>query len=207
MVICFKIKGVLTIKIREMKNLFTTTILLLIIIGCNNKSVVNNQNNPPINSSNSVEKPIKIDTKVFADSVLKGLKRPSDDDATFACMDSLTSNNSRTRDFYWQVFQVILDKSDGALSEVVGADLIDYFVKYPREFAMKYAKLGKNRRDKCIFFVASEYYLSIETEGEINEIFKKIKLSCRDCKSTEIGVLEKFEKDVLIEVKNLKAND
>jgi hypothetical protein len=190
-----------------MKSLIKTTILLLILIGCKNKSVVINQNNHSINTSNKDEITIKIDTKEFANNVLKGLKRPSDDSLTFACMDSLTSNNPQTRDFYWQVFQVILDKSDGALSEAVGGYLIGYLEKYPREFAKKYTNLNEKRRDKCIHFVSSEYYLSVETDGEVNENFKKIKLSCTDCKAAEKGVLDKFEKDVLVEIKLLKAND
>jgi hypothetical protein len=160
-----------------------------------------------IDTLKSVEKSLQFDTKEFANDILKGLKKPSDDDLTFACMDSLTSNNPQTRNFYWQVFQVILDKTDGALSEVVGSYSMGYLEKFPNEFVRKYAKLNKKQRDMCISLVASEYYLSVETDEEVNKIFNKIKLSCNDCKTTEKDILGKFEKDILAEIKLLKAND
>lgn len=45
---------------------------------------------------------------------------PSDNKITFDCMDSVSSGNANTREYYYPVFLKKLDKADGALAEVVG---------------------------------------------------------------------------------------
>jgi hypothetical protein len=142
-----------------------------------------------------------IGTKAFANKLLQGLTKVSDDNLTFACMDSLASNKVEIRDFYWQVFQVILVKSDGALSEAVGSYLIAYLQKYPSEFTKRYSKLNKTLKLKCVHFVAYEEYFM----DEIDELkMQRIMQFCKHCQSKEKNIMAKFAKEVLTEVKNMK---
>lgn len=53
-------------------------------------------------------------------------------------MDSISANQKEVRDYYFPVFQKIVGKSDGALSEVVGAYLLIYIEKFPKEFSNRY---------------------------------------------------------------------
>jgi hypothetical protein len=109
--------------------------LSMLIQGCQNhvenKPIPQNAQVVKDTPSNKGNEKATIDTKAFGDKVLKGLVTVSDDELTFACMDSLTSNNAQTRSFYWEVFKVILKQSDGALSEVVGANAYAFLQKYP----------------------------------------------------------------------------
>jgi hypothetical protein len=181
-------------------------IALLLFVSCQSKPTNINQKNNSIESLLTVNKSNNkdtIDTNEFANKVLMGLAKVSDDNPTFACMDSLVSNNVKTRDFYWQVFQVILKKSDGALSESVGSYLITYLQKYPKEFAKRYSKLNNERQSKCVHFAAYEYYFSEESEKKI----VTIKQSCENCNSKEKSIMEKFLKEISAEINELKEDN
>ncbi len=188
-----------------MKEIIILSIGLLFFINCDHTASKTNQNNDSIDTIKRVENIIKIDTndtREFADKLLKDLDRPSDNQQTFACMDSLVSNKIKTRDFYWQVFQVILTKSDGALSEVVGVYLIAYLEKYPLEFTQRYKKLDKKLQSKCVHYTASELYFD-----ESNIALTTILYSCKNCKNAEKTALEKFIDEVRTEITNLIQND
>ena len=58
---------------------------------------------------------------------------------TFALMDSLSSPNKATRDLVFPAFKVVVEKSDGALAEVVGQYALKYLEAYPKEFAERYS--------------------------------------------------------------------
>jgi hypothetical protein len=153
-----------------MKNLIQLILILLLFINC---KANNHSNKHDVSFSNTTSKADTIGTKEFGEKLLKGLIQPSDDNPTFACMDSLTSENKINRDFYWSVFQIILKKSDGALSEVVGSYLKRYLEKYPKEFANRCNVLGKEFKSKCIHFVAYED-LMIENESKNDEYYQKV---------------------------------
>jgi hypothetical protein len=181
-------------------------IVILLFISCQSKQINTTQKNNSIDSLTTLTHAHKrdtIDTKVFANKLLRGLAKVSDDTPTFACMDSLTSNNVETRDFYWQVFQVILKKSDGALSEVVGGYLLAYLQKYPDEFAKKYSKLNKELKSQCVHFAAYEYSFSDENDKK-NQIKAPV---CEQCNSKENGVLDTFFKEISVEVEEIRKDN
>jgi hypothetical protein len=72
------------------------------------------------------------------DLIISDSIAPSDNFVTFELMDSLNSDNKEARDFYFHVFEKIVKKSDGALSEVVGAYAQQYIENYPAEFFQRY---------------------------------------------------------------------
>lgn len=61
-------------------------------------------------------------------------------------MDSITSDKKEVRDFYFAVFQKIVEKTDGALSEVIGSYVLNYVKKYPREFSGRYTCCSKLKK-------------------------------------------------------------
>jgi hypothetical protein len=63
-----------------------------------------------------------------------GLFVASFDSITFSIIDSLLTKNNQTRPFYLFVFNQILKKSDGALSEHIATISEKYFDSYPCEF-------------------------------------------------------------------------
>lgn len=188
-----------------MKKLFVA-IGFLLLVSYQNKADNTTKNVNELNSSMkifNVQTSDTISTKEFANKVLKGLAKVSDDDVTFACMDSLTSNDTKTRDFYWSVFKIILVKSDGALSEAVGSYLIAYLQKYPKEFTKRYTQLNEDLKGKCVHFVSFEYYASNEGDTEV----QTLKDVCKNCSSKEKNAMIKFAKEVLMEVEGIRKQD
>jgi hypothetical protein len=51
---------------------------------------------------------------------------PTDNEQTLACLDSLQSKNTESRNFAFQVYKAVVKKSDGALTEVICGYIKDY---------------------------------------------------------------------------------
>jgi hypothetical protein len=188
-----------------MNKIISGTIGLLLLIGCQNKPSSITQKANSIDSLiiiKEISSKNTIDTKEFANKLLKGLAKVSDDNPTFACMDSLTSNSIQTRDFYWDVFKIILTKSDGALSEVVGAFMIVYIQKFPNEFTKRYSKLNNVLKSKCVDFAAYEYTFSEESETELQLVTQY----CKNCKPKEKSIMNKFVEEISAEIIRLKES-
>src|SRR5262249_49773758 len=124
------------------------SVLLLMEFSYNNYAAI--ENKPSMSISQLDEKQIKDDSlrdpynyyyltdiplRHVAILLLTDSIEPSDNEITFDCMDSISSNNKESREFYFPVFLKILDKADGALAEVVGNYVIKYVEKFPKEFS------------------------------------------------------------------------
>lgn len=130
---------------------------------------------------------IEVANLILIDSIL-----PMDDEVTFNCMDSLSSENSDTREFYFPVFKKIVNKSDGALSEIVGQYIMKYINKFPKEFAIKSKSLNEEEIKKWAFFVAYEMYFDYETPQKAQEWMRRIISNCIDCDSAQTEKLLEF---------------
>jgi len=86
------------------------------------------------------------DLRTSARLILSDSISPSDNFITFSSMDSITSDQKEVRDFYFPVFQKIVEKTDGALSEVIGSYVLAYVKKYPKEFSDRYKCCSKAKK-------------------------------------------------------------
>jgi hypothetical protein len=118
----------------------------------------------------------------------EGKWEASDDDHTFAMLDSVMTRNVETRPFYFYLFNRVMKIADGALAEYVGMICARYFHQYPCEFmAMQADATYDVDVSRWAEFIALELYLS--------ESFKKYsaELKTKDCSSKE---LTSFLKDI-----------
>jgi hypothetical protein len=195
-----------------MIKIFHLTIGILCCLSCNQapKKVAQNSNTKDTVrlSATNVQPKIVFETKQFAEQLLNGTAKASDNEPTFACMDSFFAKNRQTRDFYWQVFEKIAHKSDGALSEAVSVYIQKYVEAYPIEFAHRYESSSQEFKTECIFHAASEHAISKEN-APIQEVEKYyediIRQKCKNATPNEIKVLNDFVKAVLKDFK--KMND
>jgi hypothetical protein len=104
---------------------------------------------------------------------LKGSLQPADNHVTFALMDSLSSANKATRDFVFPAFKVIVEKSDGALSEVVGLYAMNYVEAYPKEFAERYS-CCLEELSQLTNYIGYEIMMSQEPTSEYKQLLEKI---------------------------------
>jgi len=74
--------------------------------------------------------------------ILNDSIKPSDNLVTFCILDSISSTNKATRDFFFPVYKKIVKQSDGALADMVAGKTKQYIEKYPNEFAERYACCG-----------------------------------------------------------------
>jgi len=116
-------------------------------------------------------------------------------------MDSLSAENAPTRAFYFPVFNKIVRKSDGALSEVVGQYIMKYIEAFPKEFADKYKSLHEDALKSWASYVAYElnflYGTPEQAEGWMADIISK----CTNCDKDQKNRLQKFNKLCILSMK------
>ncbi|MBB6611895.1 hypothetical protein H7F15_12660 [Pontibacter sp. Tf4] len=105
--------------------------------------------------------------------ILKDSLQPADNHVTFALMDSLSSSNKATRDSVFPAFKVVVEKSDGALSEVVGLYAMKYVEAYPKEFAERYSCCPVEL-SQLTNYIGYEIMMSEEPTSEYKQLFEKI---------------------------------
>jgi hypothetical protein len=123
-------------------------------------------------------KTVKVDTakiKKYAQQILENKISPSDDDETFECMNQLLIENQKDLDFYFNVFRVIVKKSDGALSEVIGQYVMGLLKSKPDFFIEQYSEFKLEEQQRFIEFMAYEFYFTEpEHIAEINQYFTEV---------------------------------
>jgi hypothetical protein len=176
-----------------MKKLLQIIFLVqFIFISCNKKSE-RKSDNEKVNFEKHLTKEeviivkpkSQIDTtaiRKYAELILKDEINPSDNDETFECIKQIFTNDKNNLEFYFKVFRVIVEKSDGALSEVIGLEIMN-FIKYnPDFFIEQYSKFTLEEQQKFVGFIASEFYFTepehnSEIDKYFNEVNSKIKQS------------------------------
>lgn len=118
---------------------------------------------------------------------------PSDNKITFDAMDSLSSSNQKTRDYFFKVFIKILDKADGALSEVIGSYTINYIEKYPKEFIERTSKIDVKYFECFASFTG--YELGFSNDQGSNWL-DSLNYRCSNCDFSQLKKFGNFRKIV-----------
>lgn len=122
----------------------------------------------------------------FGQRVLDNEIQPKDNIETFACLDSIDDENAQTREFFFRVYRIIAQKSDGALTDAVGSYTKSYFQTFPQEAMDRFKKLSKSEKEHRIHNLAYEFYASgLEYEEDINNYFGSIYDACEECKKDD----------------------
>ncbi len=129
----------------------------------------------------------KVGQLILADSVM-----PLDNGVTFKCMDSILSDHITTRDFFFPVFLKILDKADGALSEVVCLFTKNYIERFPKEFSRRYAYFTNTQIDQWAFYTRYELGFVYDNKAKAESWMTSIIKKCTSCDSTDIKHLADF---------------
>ncbi len=134
--------------------------------------------------------------RIHAKRILDGEITPIDDNLTISCLDSLLSTNPSTREYYSVVFSVIISKSDGALSEIIGQYCINYLDMFPKEFITHYQVQSANNKELYANVIAFEFYAEA---ADFNQAYLSLKKFICAIKSREemdkkdianIGIIE-----------------
>ncbi len=147
----------------------------------------------PAKDTSVVESPRTIEElQAYAIAILSDSIEPGDNSMSLRCLDSLLSENPDTRAFYFDVYLVMANKSDGALSELVTAAGVDYLAKYPNEMLLKYELASQEDKELIADNLAFEFYASGGTIAEeVGEFFRKINKQVKPAQQKLAGSLKK----------------
>jgi hypothetical protein len=164
-------------------------ILILTSCGSKNSSIVDNEEKA--DSSNlKVLKLQRLDIRAFGQGIIDGKIRPSDNNETFACLDSINNPNPSTRKFFFEVYRIIAKNADGALSEVIGEYLQPYLQTFTKEALDNFSTLDKTEQEIFIGNLAYEFSMSDNNfKSEIESYFTDISKTCKDCKTYDKSLL------------------
>jgi len=137
--------------------------------------------------------------KEVAQMILDNKCQPSDNYITFSVMDSLLSQKSEDRKFYFRVFLNILEKADGALAEAVGLPAMNYVEKYTTEFIQLLTSISNDQLDSWASVIGIELFLSSQDDpmkdGEV--YVEKLELNCLSLNENEKARLRKFNEIII----------
>jgi len=161
-------------EIEEIQNEALTDLLTDDIIDVKSDSIQIEDANATKKKAIKEKMPPEIDSEFSIDSAAKLILLGwnfwdfNDDNLVFSIMDSLLSEDTRTRLYYLPVFINIMKFSDGYVSEAVGGYSMRFVEKYPDEFIKLIDTTSDEAVNQFAFFIGSEIYLSSESEQEIS---------------------------------------
>jgi hypothetical protein len=165
-----------------------------------NRWFVDSINNKPVNFYLNHDEIDKY-SKLF----YRGQFAASDDDLTFAFLDSVLTTNTVKRDFYVYVLNSVLKLADGALAEVVGSYCRSFLEIYPCEFIeLKTNKLYSDNYDVWIYFASEEYYFDNDPVSSVNSAINSMKVIMEKNCFSEKNELDIIQIQLLARIKELE---
>ena len=114
-------------------------------------------------------------------------------------IDSLNSINKTKRKYYFKVFNKIMEKADGYVSEAIGMSALKYTSNHTQEFINWSKELKPVQFDSWAYHVGVEISLSNVSNGEEVEDLEKgmsyaklLRENCKTCDKVEKKRLENF---------------
>lgn len=100
---------------------------------------------------------------------------PTDNNVTLSIMDSIVSGNLESRNYFSNAFDVIIIKSDGALSEVIGQYCINSIYNNPNEL-INWLYIGKleSTPESIVGYITYELVLANDPKKEKEDLINKI---------------------------------
>lgn len=117
-----------------------------------------------------------LELREVAQLIVKGSIDPSDNIVTLSIMDSVVHGSLESRNYFSNAFGIILIKSDGALSEVIGQYCINSIHNNPNEL-LSWISAGKlpSRPESIAAYITYELVMSNTPNKDKEELINKIK--------------------------------
>jgi hypothetical protein len=186
-------------------------LLLLILIACTNNQtpkeytdIIDSTNLTQVEISN----PITLDsihddrsyyylsnipTKDFAELYLKDSIITNDYKKLYDCLDSLSSNNTDTRNYYFKVLMYALDNLEVVFHQSMGIYLVKYIDKFKFEFLVG---LSKMKNEQIRFYAQGiQEYLS-QTQDKGDKWINNLKLLEKNSTPEQFKKLDLFFKEI-----------
>jgi hypothetical protein len=158
-----------------------------------NKNYVDKINGRPIDfylNHKDIDSPAKL--------FYKGKYALYDDEETFRFLESVLTENTETRPFYFFIYNQAMDVTDGALAEYMTSVCRRYLEKYPCEFLLHLNdKVSKVDLEKWTGFIGFDVYDKKTFTKFVIDIDQKVKGNCSTSKlnwdKVKVKIDEKLE--------------
>ncbi len=179
----------------------------LLFNACEPKGVHDNNANYPGDTPEiaDTKKPSsgKDSVRAWAEGILSGKNIPSDDNLTFACLDSLSDKNKEVRIYYRKVYEVIDQHADGALSEALASYVISYFEHFTQEAFDYYNASDSNSKASVEFKIAEECYFDGDNAlKSLDTFFADLHSRCGTCDKETAKAMKQKIKAKIVELNN-----
>lgn len=107
-------------------------------------------------------------------------------------MDSILSDSKSTRDYFFPVFVKILERTDGAVTEMISYYTFYYIVRFPKEYIDRINTGGIKRfewEDNAIWGLSGE--ISINRLPSEKAFSDSVITNCQGCDSSTLAQLAK----------------
>lgn len=138
--------------------------------------------------------PHDLSIKKVGELVLKdSVAYLSNEVTAFMLLDSLLSKNKDSRDFYFKVFNKIMERSGGSLDDAVGDYALTYVENYPKEFIENSKSFSEDKLASWAGNIGIELFLSSQNQKEAFEKSTRMfKSNCKNCDQQQLARLDSF---------------
>jgi hypothetical protein len=131
-----------------------------------------------------------------ADLILKDSIRPVSSPVICNMLDSLSSDLKASRQFYFRVFNKVMNKADGEVAESIGGYALTYVQNYPKEFLENSQSFSRNQLEAWAGNIGIELYLSSHEGDNVKEAFDQMVVlfndNCKGCNNSHKNRLKEF---------------
>lgn len=175
---------------------FPLYIIFVLSINCGTRNQ-STEKSPIVSKSASETTIFKIDrcSILYAEQLISGKIKPSDNEETLCWVDSLSSQNQEKRHFAFKIYKSICLRLDGAISEAFSTGIFDHLTKFTFDFLEEYASVDIAIQNKISNDIAFNLYSSdIKSKRDVNAFFADLRGDCKNCK---MHLLYNLEKNVI----------
>lgn len=139
-------------------------------------------------------KPEDLAIKKVGELVLKdSVAYLSNEVTAFMLLDSLLSKKKDSRDFYFRVFNKIMERSGGSLDDAVGDYALTYVENYPKEFLDNSRSFSEDKLASWAGNIGIELFLTSQNQKEAFEKSTRMfKSNCKNCDLQQMARLDTF---------------
>jgi len=154
-----------------------------------------------------------LDEKIpqFFKDVIQQKQRLSDDEKTFALIDSLFSTDKERHPFYFVLVTRALWRADGALAEPLGMAVREYVESNTQQFLDYFStEIVLTQFDFKHWARSTLYEILIDSDDNIEECEntrKLMKKNCNECSSEKIKMIDKFTEYMYAEYNEIQRRN
>ena len=141
----------------------------------------------------------QLPMRKVAELILKDSIRPASSPVIYKMLDSLSSDSKLTRQYYFKVFNKIMNTADGEIAESIGSYALTYVQNYPKEFLDNTRSFSKNNIEAWASNIGIELFLvsNENVKAAYDQVVILFNDKCNNCNAYYRVRLKEFNAMIL----------